>query len=116
MSDRRRCGGTAIIAPALHLQGFRHLEESCRRPTPLGTLATQLPDTPPGVRITLMGHVHRRRELATVSFLILRDRTGLAQIVFRPEQLPTAGLPGEETVVRIEGTATANAHAPGASR
>ena len=80
---------------------------------PARTLATQLPDTPSGARITLMGHVHRRRELATVSFLILRDRTGLAQIVFRPEQLPTAGLPGEETVVRIEGTATANAHAPG---
>ena len=47
---------------------------------PARTLATQLPDTPSGARITLMGHVHRRRELATVSFLILRDRTGLAQI------------------------------------
>lgn len=80
---------------------------------PARTLAAQLPDTEPGARITLMGHVHRRRELAKVSFLILRDRTGLAQIVFRPEQLPVGGLPGEETVVRIEGTATANPHAPG---
>lgn len=80
---------------------------------PARTLAAQLPDTPAGARITLMGHVHRRRELATVSFLIVRDRTGLAQVVFRPEQLPSDGLPGEETVVRIEGTATANAHAPG---
>lgn len=80
---------------------------------PARTLAARLPFTPPGARITLMGHVHRRRELATVSFLILRDRTGLAQIVFRSEQLPEGGLPGEETVVRIEGTATANAHAPG---
>jgi nondiscriminating aspartyl-tRNA synthetase len=60
-----------------------------------------------------MGHVHRRRELAKVSFLILRDRSGLAQIVLRPEDLPTEGLPGEETVIRITGTATANAHAPG---
>lgn len=80
---------------------------------PARTLATELPTAPPGTRITLMGHVHRRRELATVSFLILRDRTGLAQVVFRPEQVPVDGLPGEETVVRIDGTATANAHAPG---
>ncbi|MFE7195049.1 aspartate--tRNA(Asn) ligase [Microbacterium oxydans] len=80
---------------------------------PARTLATELSTMPDGARITLMGHVHRRRELATVSFLILRDRTGLAQVVFRPEQLPVDGLPGEETVVRIEGTATANAHAPG---
>lgn len=80
---------------------------------PARTLAAQLPDTPPGSRITLMGHVHRRRELAKVSFLILRDRSGLAQVVIRPEELPADGLPGEETVVRIDGTATANAHAPG---
>lgn len=33
--------------------------------------------------------------------------------MLRPEELPADGLPGEETVVRIDGTATANAHAPG---
>lgn len=80
---------------------------------PARTLAAQLPETPPGSRVTLMGHIHRRRELAKVSFLILRDRSGLAQIVLRSEDLPADGLPGEETVVRVSGTATANAHAPG---
>ncbi|MFB8188087.1 aspartate--tRNA(Asn) ligase [Microbacterium sp. NPDC055988] len=80
---------------------------------PARTLATQLSETPPGSRVTLMGHVHRRRELAKVSFLILRDRSGLAQIVLRPEDLSAEGLPGEETVIRVTGTATANAHAPG---
>jgi nondiscriminating aspartyl-tRNA synthetase len=80
---------------------------------PVRTLAAQLADTPPGNRITLLGHVHRRRELAKVSFLIVRDRSGLAQVVVRPDEIPFDGLPGEETVVRIDGTATANPHAPG---
>ena len=80
---------------------------------PVRTLAAQLTDTPSGSRVTLLGHVHRRRELAKVSFLIVRDRSGLAQVVVRPDEIPADGLPGEETVVRIDGTATANAHAPG---
>lgn len=80
---------------------------------PVRTLAAQLTDTPSGSRVTLLGHVHRRRELAKVSFLIVRDRSGLAQVVVRPDEIPIDGLPGEETVVRIDGTATANPHAPG---
>ncbi|MEU4014974.1 OB-fold nucleic acid binding domain-containing protein [Microbacterium sp. NPDC028030] len=60
---------------------------------PARTLAAHLPDAPPGARVTLMGHVHRRRELAKVSFLIVRDRSGLAQVVLRPEEVPTDGLP-----------------------
>ena len=35
----------------------------------------------PGSTVTLEGWVHRRRELASVTFLVLRDRTGLAQVV-----------------------------------
>jgi nondiscriminating aspartyl-tRNA synthetase len=53
--------------------------------------------------------VHRRRELSRVTFLVLRDRSGLAQVV-----LPAgAAVPPEETTVRVTGTATANQQAPG---
>jgi nondiscriminating aspartyl-tRNA synthetase len=36
---------------------------------------------PPGA--LLEGWVHRRRELGAVTFLILRDRSGLGQVVVR---------------------------------
>ncbi len=84
-----------------------------RSPTPARTLAAHLPGTASGSSVTLMGHVHRRRELAKVSFLIIRDRTGLAQVVLRPDELPAEGLPPEETVVRVSGIASANPQAPG---
>lgn len=53
--------------------------------------------------------MHRRRELARVTFLVVRDRSGLAQVV-----LPAGtAVPPEETTIRVVGTATANAQAPG---
>ncbi|GAB2487648.1 aspartate--tRNA(Asn) ligase [Promicromonospora xylanilytica] len=58
----------------------------------------------------LQGWVHRRRELATVTFLVLRDRTGLAQIVVRAG---AGTVPPEETTVEVTGTVTANSQAPG---
>ena len=73
------------------------------------TLCHDLPSTAPGSPVVLEGWVHRRRELARVTFLVLRDRSGLAQVV-----LPAgSALPPEETTVRVTGTATANAQAPG---
>lgn len=77
------------------------------------TLAADLPAAPPGTTVTLMGHVHRRREMASVTFVILRDRSGLAQIVLRPQEVPAEGLPPEETAVRVTGVASPNAQAPG---
>ncbi|MCG8914728.1 aspartate--tRNA(Asn) ligase [Actinokineospora sp. PR83] len=72
------------------------------------TLAAELP-TRVGRPVSVAGWVHRRRALKSVSFLVLRDRTGLAQVV-----LPAAAdLPPEETVVRVSGLATANPQAPG---
>ena len=58
--------------------------------------------------------MHRRRRLAAVSFLILRDRSGLAQIVIKSEETQ-AQLDelGEETVVQVTGTVAANSQAPG---
>ena len=78
------------------------------------TLAARLPQAAPGSPVRLEGWVHRRRVLATVTFLILRDRSGLAQVVVRdPEALAVLQGAGEETVVAVTGTATHNPAAPG---
>ncbi|HEX3222580.1 MAG TPA: aspartate--tRNA(Asn) ligase [Nocardioides sp.] len=73
------------------------------------TLTSALPQATPGENVRLQGWVHRRRELAKVTFLVVRDRSGLAQVV-----LPAGtDLPPEETPVEVTGTATVNAQAPG---
>ncbi|MFC0107035.1 OB-fold nucleic acid binding domain-containing protein [Kibdelosporangium aridum] len=60
-----------------------------------------------GARIRVAGWVHRRRELKSVTFLVIRDRSGLVQIV-----LPESDVP-EETVVEVEGVVIASGQAPG---
>ena len=50
------------------------------------TLCHELPAATPGEEVTLEGWVHRRRELSRVTFLVVRDRSGLAQVE------PVAGL------------------------
>jgi nondiscriminating aspartyl-tRNA synthetase len=74
------------------------------------TLASALPEAKPGSQVLLQGWVHRRRELSAVTFLVVRDRTGLAQVVVRPGG---AEVPPEETTISVVGTATANPQAPG---
>lgn len=66
--------------------------------------------------VTVEGWVHRRRRLSAVSFLLVRDRSGLAQVVITAADHAHAHLHEypEETVVRVTGTATANPQAPGA--
>ena len=64
-----------------------------------------------GKRVLLQGWLHRKRELSQVTFLILRDRAGLAQIVVSGSEPQTRLEP--ETVLEIEGVAVANAQAPG---
>jgi aspartyl-tRNA synthetase len=46
--------------------------------------------------VTLMGWVHRRRDLGNIIFIDLRDRGGLAQIVFNKELAPAAHARAEE--------------------
>lgn len=61
-----------------------------------------------GREITMQGWVHRLRELGGICFVILRDRSGLSQIVF--EQKPDLSL---ESVVEVQGIPALNAKAPG---
>ncbi|MGI9157550.1 MAG: aspartate--tRNA(Asn) ligase [Marmoricola sp.] len=78
------------------------------------TLATQLPYAAPGQTVRLQGWVHRRRELAALTFLVLRDRSGLAQVVVKEASaLATVALAPEESTVEVVGTATPNPSAPG---
>lgn len=80
------------------------------RPLPLRrTLAADLPSCPPGDPVLLQGWVHRRRELASVAFLVVRDRSGLAQVVLPPG----SAVPPEETTVAVQGVVVANPQAPG---
>ena len=72
------------------------------------TLCSDLPAAVPGSTVRLQGWVHRRRELSAVTFLVVRDRSGQAQVVVRAGTVPP-----EETTVEVVGRATANAQAPG---
>lgn len=77
-------------------------------------MAADLGRAAPGSAVRIQGWIHRRRALATVTFLVLRDRSGLAQVVVRDrDALTPVGCCGEETVVTVTGTATRNPAAPG---
>ncbi|HTX81052.1 MAG TPA: amino acid--tRNA ligase-related protein, partial [Streptosporangiaceae bacterium] len=69
-----------------------------------------------GERVTIAGWLHRRREMKSVTFLIIRDRAGLAQVVLPPAaggaQLPAADST-EEAVLQVAGLVVANPQAPG---
>lgn len=64
--------------------------------------------------VVLEGWAHRRRRHRAVTFLVLRDRSGLAQVVATAPDVrhEIEGI-GEETVVRVSGKVVANAKAPG---
>jgi nondiscriminating aspartyl-tRNA synthetase len=61
-----------------------------------------------GERISCAGWVHRRRSLGKVSFILLRDRSGIVQTVWDEE--PDLSL---ESVIRVEGRVESNEKAPG---
>jgi nondiscriminating aspartyl-tRNA synthetase len=67
-----------------------------------------------GERVRLGGWLHRYRRLSRVSFLILRDRSGLGQVVIDdPAEVDRLAELLSETVVTVTGTVVAAASAPG---
>ncbi len=67
-----------------------------------------------GRRVTIAGWLHRQRRLSRVTFLIIRDATGLGQVVIDdPVQAEELAELQPETVVAITGLAVANPQAPG---
>jgi nondiscriminating aspartyl-tRNA synthetase len=67
-----------------------------------------------GRRVLLSGWLHRQRRLSRVTFLILRDRSGLAQVVVGDRaQADQLAAVSPETVVSVTGHAVASAKAPG---
>ncbi len=65
-----------------------------------------------GQRVRMAGWLHHQRQLAQVTFLLLRDRSGIAQVVLtdRASRLGIAEL-FDETVVEVEGMVVANEQA-----
>ena len=59
-------------------------------------------------RVMVKGWVHRIRELGGISFVLLRDRTGMVQLVYEGKVGFT-----QESVLSVEGTVRKNEKAPG---
>ena len=71
----------------------------------------QLRESDVGASVALCGWVWRQRDHGGVTFIDLRDREGLVQLVFHPEEAPRAHAAAQdlrsETVVRVTGTVRA---------
>ena len=77
------------------------------------TLTSELPSRI-GERVLLAGWLHHRRELSRLSFLVLRDRAGLAQVVVtEPDALEQLAGLQPESVLEVSGDVVASAQAPG---
>jgi nondiscriminating aspartyl-tRNA synthetase len=59
-------------------------------------------------QVTVKGWVHRIRELGGISFVLLRDRSGMVQLVYEGKVGFT-----QESVLSVQGTVKANEKAPG---
>ena len=66
------------------------------------TLTSRLPDKT-GERVRVQGWVHAIRRFGAVNFLILRDRSGTAQVILEPDELEKLAGLQVETVVSVEG-------------
>jgi aspartyl-tRNA synthetase len=94
LDDARRTEATNIVLDSLG---------SLKRTHYCGNLRAAHADSD----VVLMGWVHRRRDLGNLIFIDLRDRAGIAQVVFNKEQHATAHAKAEELraeyVVAVEG-------------
>jgi nondiscriminating aspartyl-tRNA synthetase len=77
------------------------------------TLASELSGRA-GETVRIAGWVHHVRTLSKVSFVLVRDRSGIAQVVVDDDDLrAAANAMLHETVIELVGTVVANAQAPG---
>jgi nondiscriminating aspartyl-tRNA synthetase len=77
------------------------------------TFSTDLLDHD-GQQVSIAGWLHHQRRLARVSFALIRDAKGIAQVVIDDEQTRAqVGAMTPETVLVVEGTAVRNDQAPG---
>jgi len=70
----------------------------------------QLAKSNVGEQVTLMGWVHRRRDHGGVIFIDVRDREGITQVVFKPDQpdlMAKARRLKQEYVIAVEGVVDA---------
>jgi nondiscriminating aspartyl-tRNA synthetase len=98
-----------------HLLGYDQEVRSMRRTlvSELGVVSTGS-TTRDGSTTRVQGWLHRRRTLANVTFVVLRDRSGLVQVVVKdPATVAEVSGYGEETVLEVTGTVAANESAPG---
>jgi len=66
-----------------------------------------------GERVRVAGWLHHQRRLARLTFVLLRDRAGIAQVVVDdPETVELVGTLLPETVLEIEATVAASEQAP----
>ena len=64
--------------------------------------------------VRVAGWIHRRRRLSGVTFLVIRDRSGLVQVIVKdPATVEQVAALGEESVVDVVGQVTPSAQAPG---
>jgi nondiscriminating aspartyl-tRNA synthetase len=67
-----------------------------------------------GARVRLAGWLHHQRRLARLTFVLLRDRAGLAQVVVEePATIEELARLLPETVLEVEATVVASEQAPG---
>src|SRR5579872_223796 len=76
------------------------------------TLNSELPEHS-GRRVRVQGWVHAVRKFGAVNFLILRDRSGMSQVILEPDQIEKLEGLQVETVVAVEGTVEEEERAAG---